>query len=57
MPELNRVLRARISSDQRLAVTVEERMGTYGKYSLGAEIVNLAGKYAFKFGTSMEINV
>jgi hypothetical protein len=47
----------KINTDLSHALTVTNRLGTYGEYSLGVEVTEVGGKNRFKFGTQIDLSL
>jgi hypothetical protein len=50
-------VKARINKDLSHAVSITNKMGVYGQYSLGVEMTEVGSKNRFKFGTQIDLNL
>lgn len=50
-------VKARVNKDLSHAISVTNKLSTYGQYSLGVEASEVGTKNRFRFGTQIELNL
>ena len=50
-------MKAKISKDLSHMITIKNKLGSYGTYSLGVAASEIGSKNKFKFGVQLDLNL